>query len=708
MTYRDRITSTQPRHGDPAEQNEFPRSPHEPHQPIEQNVPLLTVSLLGGFQVERADIDRALSGWQRRSAKTLTKLLATCPGHALHREQVLDILWPGVDIDSALNSFGKAIHAARHAFEPDLPRRRDSSYLKLTDAMLALDTAHVVIDADQFEELAENALQSGDIAAYKSALAIYRGDLLPEDRYADWCADRRSFLAELRMRLLLGLAEEHERLGAYSESAACLREVLQQDQTREVVHRHLMRLYAEMGTPDQAVRQFQHCKLVLQRELDIAPQRETVSLYHDVLARRVPHRGQVPRGNRDVGFANGLFPIDTAQEPFVGRERVIQRLYDQLTRGDSGGSGLVLLSGEAGVGKTRLLVEFAARASREGAAVLWGGGGAHANHFACGPFAVALEGYAAGRAEDERNELARRYPALTRLVPSLRLIDQPRTSDTDSHDYYLDLIPAIVRLLTDLSLRQPVLLVIGDLHDADPMSLDLLRYLAQLAMWRQWLMVTAIREEEMETNSEIRRMIDIAVRERLCLKIELRCLSRQGCYRLVRGLLPAVDDDLVEQIYARSGGNPLFIKELVRELAEHHNLTLIRESDHEPESGAAPVPQRLRSLTASQLAAMDETSRRVLGLAASAAAAEISLRDFRAWAAALEPPISDTALFEALDHTLRLRILEERDNGYAFRYPLVRSALFEGLPLHRRAQLHAALASTRRGDYHPQDVDLTG
>ncbi len=117
--------------------------------------PLLSMRLLGGFHVQRADTARAVSDWQRRSAKTLTKLLATCPGHTLHREQVLDILWPGVDLESALNSLGKALHAARHAFEPDLPRRMDSAYLRLTDAMLTLDTEHVVIDADRFEQLAE-------------------------------------------------------------------------------------------------------------------------------------------------------------------------------------------------------------------------------------------------------------------------------------------------------------------------------------------------------------------------------------------------------------------------------------------------------------------------------------------------------------------------------------------------------------------------
>src|SRR5260370_32909580 len=67
---------------------------------------LLHLRLLGGFRVEHADVKRPVCGWQRRSAKTLTKLLATCPGHALHREPIIDILWPWADVDSALNIFG--------------------------------------------------------------------------------------------------------------------------------------------------------------------------------------------------------------------------------------------------------------------------------------------------------------------------------------------------------------------------------------------------------------------------------------------------------------------------------------------------------------------------------------------------------------------------------------------------------------------------
>jgi DNA-binding SARP family transcriptional activator len=113
---------------------------------VDRTAPQLRVVLLGGFRVQRADALRPVSDWQLRTAKTLTKLLASSTEHALHREQILDLLWPGVDGASALNSFGKALHAARRAFEPELLPRQSSAYLRLTDSMLALDSEHVAVD----------------------------------------------------------------------------------------------------------------------------------------------------------------------------------------------------------------------------------------------------------------------------------------------------------------------------------------------------------------------------------------------------------------------------------------------------------------------------------------------------------------------------------------------------------------------------------
>jgi DNA-binding SARP family transcriptional activator len=665
----------------------------------------LQVRLLGGFCIERSDVGQTVSDWPRRSAKTLIKLLAVQPGHALHREQVIDVLWPKVNAESALNSLGKALHAARRALQPGLPRRQDSAYLRLADGMLVLSTDHAVVDTDQFEQLAEDALRHREISVYEDAFAAYGGELLPEDRYESWCSERRTALAELHIRLLLGMAETLEHRGSYSEAADRLRDVLQQDPTREAVHRQLMRLYAWMGAPDQAMRQFRSCEAALRHELDLTVQPETISLYEEILASRLP----LQRSGRDRAYGNGngngngngdlsrSSPVHAAANgcPFVGRERVIRHMVGQLVRRDAEKPGMIVVSGETGVGKTRLMDEFAIQASAQGAVTLCGGRGAHAEQFACGAFAVALEDYAANRSEAERTKLARAYPTLARFVPSLGAgIPLPAPAPA-LRDYYLDLFPSIVQFLMDLARTKPVLLVLGDLHEADAIGLDLIKYLAHLAVGTPLLMVGALRDPDIEADADLPQMIEAMTRERLWLRIDLHCLSQQATDQLVNAMLPCshVSDDTLAQIYAQSRGNPLFVRELVEGMRAYGSPVAADEGCQDLSWLAARLPARGRILIGMRLALMDEPLRRVLGLAAAVGATEISLSQLRAGAAALKPPVDIPVLFDALDRALRLRLLEERGEGYAFRHPVVRAALYDCLPRHRRDELRDALTA---------------
>jgi DNA-binding SARP family transcriptional activator len=619
----------------------------------------------------------------------MIKLLAVQPGHALHREQIIDVLWEGADPESALNSFGKALHAARQALEPELLRPRDSAYLRLADGRLILNTEHVVVDADQFEQLAGDAMRCGDLEAYEVALAAYGGELLPEDRYEGWCSERRSVLVESHVRLLLGMAEALERRGAYNDAADRLRRVLRQDPTREAAHRQLMRLYTRMGTADQAVRQFHLCEDVLRRELDLAPQPQTVSLYDEIVTGGLLLQPSSPGPDRESANLRRSLSVPIADDrPFLGRERVIERMINQLTRRDGTRAGMIVVSGESGVGKTRLLEEFANRAREQGAVTLCGGRGAHASQFACGPFAVALEDYAASRSEAERAELARLYPALKRFVPSLGPSSTVQAPASELRDYHLDLIPSIVQFLTDLARTKPVLLVLGDLHEMDAVGLDLIKYLAHLAVRAPLLMVGALRDSDIEAAPVLWRMINGMTRERLWLRIELHCLSRRATDQLVQAMLPSVhvSEDTLAEIHAQSRGNPLLVGEIVDSLS---SSDLGGRQDRS--RFALPAQARTRFLTAMRLAHMDEPLRRVLGLAATVDAAEISLNQLRVGAVVLDPPVPVHVLFEALDRALRIRVLEERDEGYAFRHPVVRAALYDCLPRHRRDEFHAAL-----------------
>jgi DNA-binding SARP family transcriptional activator len=292
----------------------------------------LRVKLLGGFRVERIGAARPVV-WQRRSAKKLTKLVAAHPRHSLHREEILEALWPDVPTKPALNRFGQALHAARRAFEPELRPRQGSAYLRLKDSMLSLETEHVAIDADRFQQLAESALAGASEEAYESALAAYGGELLPEDRYDEWCAERRAFLAELQIRLLVELADALRERGAQSAAADRLREVLRYDPTREDVHRRLIVLYAAMGTRNEAVRQFQTCREALQRELGLVPGESTRAVYDEILADRIPTRVDAPASDQvAIKSSRAAATGPSRDAPTIARASVIQQVREKFRR----------------------------------------------------------------------------------------------------------------------------------------------------------------------------------------------------------------------------------------------------------------------------------------------------------------------------------------------------------------------------------------
>jgi DNA-binding SARP family transcriptional activator len=145
--------------------------------------------------------------------------------------------------------------------------------------MISLAAEHVVVDVDEFQRLARVALRLGTQADYERALAAYAGVLLPEDRYEDWPAERRQHVADVHVRLLLGLAEVLADDGEVVEALETLWRALEADPTNEEAHRQVMRLHAATGARSLALRQFEICRGRLSRDLGVAPDRATIALY---------------------------------------------------------------------------------------------------------------------------------------------------------------------------------------------------------------------------------------------------------------------------------------------------------------------------------------------------------------------------------------------------------------------------------------------
>jgi DNA-binding SARP family transcriptional activator len=149
------------------------------------------VSLLGGFSVT-VDGQPVTDRWRLRKAKTLVKLLALAPGHRLHRDVVVDQLWPDTEPDSAANNLHQIVHNIRRMIGP--------ISIVLNDDLVRLGpTGGLSVDVDVFEEAAAAARRTGDITALNHALQLWTGPLLPEDQYADWAMEHRDDLPK-RMR----------------------------------------------------------------------------------------------------------------------------------------------------------------------------------------------------------------------------------------------------------------------------------------------------------------------------------------------------------------------------------------------------------------------------------------------------------------------------------------------------------------------------
>ena len=209
------------------------------------------VRLLGGFQVGVDGRTLPPRHWSRRHSAALVKLLGLAPGRSMHREQVIDALWPDLAIDGAAPRLHKAAHYARKALG-----HRDAVVLNAETVRLYPDD-DVDIDLIRFQQHAESAVADGGIAAAKAALALYGGELLPQDPYEPWAEQPRLHLSRLHTELLHQSGDWHQVLAA--------------DPTNEPAHLALAQRYLERGDRPAALRQLDELDRVMRLELGLGP-----------------------------------------------------------------------------------------------------------------------------------------------------------------------------------------------------------------------------------------------------------------------------------------------------------------------------------------------------------------------------------------------------------------------------------------------------
>jgi predicted ATPase/DNA-binding SARP family transcriptional activator/DNA-binding CsgD family transcriptional regulator len=318
----------------------------------------LQISLLGGFRVRTGSRIIEEGEWHLRKAASLVKLLSLVPEHRLHRERVMDLFWPKLGPKAAAGNLRYALHHARRTLRSGPVAA--SNYLRLHGDQLVLSpTGQLWVDVEAFEEAAASARRARVPAAYRAALDLYAGELLPGDLYEEWAQDwvegRRSGLRSLYLALLVEMAGLYEERGEYGPAVEALGRVVADEQAHEEAHVALMRLYAISGRRAEAIRQYEQLREALDRELAAEPAQISSRVYEEILAGRPPPSRSSPAGaSPEDPPSVRQHNLPSARTSFVGREREIVEVRQALVM-----TALLTLTGAGGSGKTRLALEAA-------------------------------------------------------------------------------------------------------------------------------------------------------------------------------------------------------------------------------------------------------------------------------------------------------------------------------------------------------------
>ncbi|MEA2528422.1 MAG: hypothetical protein QOG89_66, partial [Thermomicrobiales bacterium] len=313
--------------------------------------PLLRVQLLGAFRVLVGDRPVPEGAWRSKRAASLVKLLALAPNRRLHREETMEALWPDLDPDAQANNLNVAASRARQALTSvGAPEGR---FITRIGEALSLGPADGVwTDVEAFEQAVTAAWRSESLNAFRSALGLYTGDLLPDDPYDDRITARRQLLRTNLLAVLARLGQLHAERGETDDAIAVYERLVAVEPIHEEANLALMRLYARAGQRGRALEQFDRLVTALDRELGVAPEPAATDLAEVIRTGRYPGTNEPASENHFP--PRNEFDLPLPLDDLVGREREVTEIQQLLTRGR-----LVTLTGPGGIGKTRLAIAVA-------------------------------------------------------------------------------------------------------------------------------------------------------------------------------------------------------------------------------------------------------------------------------------------------------------------------------------------------------------
>ncbi len=251
----------------------------------------LRVQTLGGFRVWCNGAEIPTTAWGREKAIHLFQFFITMRRQFVHKEQIIDRLWPEIDLEKGDRDFKVALNAINKALEPEREPRDESHFTRRYGLAYGLDFENVWLDSEAFEQLLTTGNQSllatpdkpaRAIACYEAAVALYNGDYLPERRYEDWTSAERERLQLLALNTMTTLATLLlEQLPL--ESLRLTQRVLSVDPVWEDAYRVQMRAFMAQRNRPMALKTYEQCRTVLQDEFGVVPLPETEEIYQQLL-----------------------------------------------------------------------------------------------------------------------------------------------------------------------------------------------------------------------------------------------------------------------------------------------------------------------------------------------------------------------------------------------------------------------------------------
>jgi DNA-binding SARP family transcriptional activator/tetratricopeptide (TPR) repeat protein len=570
-----------------------------------------------------------------------------------HRSRLAFELWPDSDERQARTNLRKLLHDFRHSL-PDI-----GEFVQIDNEIVRwIPTGPSEVDVLRFRE----AMANGDL---ELAARLYSGDLLPAC-YDDWVMDERAKLRAEAYGVLVRLRDEAAGRDDHEATIRRAQCIIDLEPTDEVAVRIQMEAHLALGDRAAALRSYHRYAEVLQRELAVQPGEAIDAMYRQLRA-----------DTRTRQDGEDVAPV--ADVPFVGRDLVLDRLNQAWNTAREGRAHLVLVSGEAGIGKSRLALELGRRVRAEGHVVASARAYEAAGRLPWGPVVDLLRADALRSHIDTLGTVWR--AELARLLPELLEASQPpapiRSGDLAQRHRLFD---AVGRAIVG---DRPRLLIIDDLQWCDAETIELIGFVIHSGQTAPVLIVGTVRSEEIPEHHPLVGLVNALGHDKAVTTVPLDRLDKATTATLAARLRNAdtIDPELAARLWVETEGNPLFVIEVLRA-----GISL--------EGSQTALTPTMRAVLGARLGQVPGGARRLAEVAA------VIGRPFSVGLLVSATGIGEPELVDSLDELWRRRIIRDQGLTYDFSHDKLRAVALEMLSPARRRQLHRVVAEAIAVEFH--------